>query len=73
MVQCKINPNARVILKPGELTGSWTQVIWIGVFQYCFFRVAMTVVAVITQYAGRYCEASLSPAFSHIWVRITTQ
>lgn len=46
------------------------QVIWTGIYQYCFIRVTMTVVAVITQAFGRYCEASLSPAFSHVWVSI---
>ena len=44
------------------------QVIWFGVFQYCFVRVFMTVVAVISQAAGRYCLESLNPAFAHIWV-----
>lgn len=45
------------------------QIVWAGVFQYCVIRVIMTIVAVATQAVGLYCEASLSPAFSHIWVR----
>jgi hypothetical protein len=45
-----------------------SQIIWIGVFQYCFIRVFFTVVSVVTQVAGRYCEASLNPAFAHVWV-----
>lgn len=28
----------------------------------------MTIVAVATQAAGRYCEESMSPAFAHVWV-----
>lgn len=28
----------------------------------------MTIVTCLTQYFGRYCEESLNPAFSHIWV-----
>jgi Organic solute transporter Ostalpha len=44
------------------------QVIWTGVFQYCFIRVFMTIVAVVTQVLKRYCLESLSPAFAHIWV-----
>jgi hypothetical protein len=44
------------------------QIVWAGVFQYCVIRVAMTIVAVVTQAFGLYCEASLSPAFAHIWV-----
>ncbi|KAH9835097.1 DUF300-domain-containing protein [Teratosphaeria destructans] len=47
---------------------TWFNIIWIGVFQYCFIRVAFTIAAVITQYFGVYCEASLSPVFAHIWV-----
>ena len=46
-----------------------TKIIWLGVFQYCFVRVFMTLVAVITQAVGDYCLESLNPAFAHIWVR----
>lgn len=28
----------------------------------------MTIVSVITEANGRYCEESLNPAFSHVWV-----
>ncbi len=48
---------------------TWFNIIWIGVYHYCFIRVAMTTTAVITQYFGRYCESSNSPIFAHIWVR----
>ncbi|KKA21958.1 DUF300 domain protein [Rasamsonia emersonii CBS 393.64] len=30
----------------------------------------MTIVAVATQAAGRYCEESLSPVFSHVWTLV---
>ncbi|KAL8970620.1 MAG: hypothetical protein Q9197_003716 [Variospora fuerteventurae] len=43
-------------------------IIYFGVFQYCFVRVAMTIVAVVTEAAGRYCLNSLHPAFAHVWV-----
>ncbi|KAJ6070442.1 hypothetical protein N7467_011761 [Penicillium canescens] len=46
---------------------TWFNIVWAGVFQYCVIRVVMTIVAVVTQALGLYCEASLSPAFSHIW------
>lgn len=49
---------------------TWFNIIWVAVFQYCFFRVAMTIVAVLTQYWGRYCLESLNPAFSRIWVMV---
>ncbi|KAL2357835.1 organic solute transporter subunit alpha/Transmembrane protein [Cryomyces antarcticus] len=49
---------------------TWFNVIWIGVFQYCFIRITFTIVSVTTQAAGRYCESSLNPAFAHIWVMV---
>lgn len=49
---------------------TWFNIIWIGVYHYCFIRVAMTVTAVVTQYFERYCESSNSPFFAHIWVRL---
>ena len=45
------------------------KIIWFAVFQYCFVRVLMTLVAVFSQAIGRYCIESLNPAFAHIWVR----
>jgi hypothetical protein len=45
------------------------QIVWVGVFQYCLMRVLMTIVAVVAQALGVYCEESLNPAFAHIWVR----
>ncbi|KAH7631159.1 organic solute transporter Ostalpha-domain-containing protein [Sordaria sp. MPI-SDFR-AT-0083] len=47
---------------------TWFNIIWIGVYHYCFVRVAMTVAAVLSQYHGRYCESSNSPMFGHIWI-----
>lgn len=47
---------------------TWFNIIWIGIYHYCFIRVAMTITAVATQYFDRYCESSNSPVFGHIWV-----
>lgn len=47
---------------------TWFNVVWAGVFQYCVIRVTFTIVSVITEVFGRYCEHSLNPAFAHIWV-----
>lgn len=47
---------------------TWFNIIWTGVYQYCFIRVSMTITAVVTQYFGKYCESSNSPVFGHIWV-----
>jgi hypothetical protein len=47
---------------------TWFNVVWAGVFQYCVVRVTFTIVSVITEVFGRYCEHSLNPAFAHIWV-----
>lgn len=44
------------------------QIVYVCVFQYCFIRVLFTIVSVISEHYGRYCEDSLSPAFAHIWV-----
>ena len=49
---------------------TWFNIIWIGIFQYVFFRPAMTILAVVTQAFDRYCESSLNPAFGHIWVLV---
>ncbi|KXG49804.1 Organic solute transporter Ost-alpha [Penicillium griseofulvum] len=46
---------------------TWFNIVWVGVFQYCLMRVLMTIVAVVAQAFGVYCEESLSPAFAHIW------
>lgn len=48
------------------------QIIWAGVFQYCVMRVLMTILAVAAQATGTYCEESLSPAFAHVWVRLSS-
>ncbi|KAK3687379.1 putative DUF300 domain protein [Podospora appendiculata] len=47
---------------------TWFNIIWIGIYHYCFIRIAMTITAVVTQYFHRYCESSNSPVFSHIWI-----
>lgn len=47
---------------------TWFNVVWAGVFQYCLVRVTFTIVSVITEAFGRYCEHSLNPAFAHVWV-----
>ncbi|KAI1105829.1 DUF300-domain-containing protein [Jackrogersella minutella] len=47
---------------------TWFNIIWIGIYHYCFIRVAMTITAVVTQYYEKYCESSNSPVFAHIWV-----
>ncbi|MCJ1473997.1 hypothetical protein MMC13_002653 [Lambiella insularis] len=49
---------------------TWFNIIWLGVFQYCFIRVFCTFIAVVTQAAGRYCLTSDSPLFAHIWVTV---
>ena len=53
-----------------DLTDVRKQIIWLGIFQYCFVRVLMTIIAVITEAAGLYCLESLSPAYAHVWVSL---
>ncbi|KAJ3149317.1 hypothetical protein HDU86_006952 [Geranomyces michiganensis] len=40
----------------------------IGTLQYVVLRPMTTMIAVITQLVGRYCEDSMSPRFAHVWV-----
>ncbi|KAH9973697.1 organic solute transporter Ostalpha-domain-containing protein [Lactifluus volemus] len=40
-----------------------------GVLQYCVVRPATTLVAVILNHIGLYCEQSWSPAWGHVYVR----
>ncbi|KAK7189683.1 hypothetical protein DPSP01_014785 [Paraphaeosphaeria sporulosa] len=47
---------------------TWFNVVWLSIFQYCFIRPFFTVVAVITQHFGRYCQSSKDPRFAYIWV-----
>jgi len=49
---------------------TWFNVIWFGIYQYCFIRVAATITAVVTQYFEKYCESSNEPWFAHIWVSL---
>ncbi|TEY38452.1 hypothetical protein BOTCAL_0491g00020 [Botryotinia calthae] len=49
---------------------TWFNIVWAGVYQYCFIRVAMTVLAVVTEYFGKYCDSSDSPVFAHIWILV---
>ncbi|KAI1323196.1 organic solute transporter Ostalpha-domain-containing protein [Xylariaceae sp. FL0255] len=47
---------------------TWFNIAWTGVYQYCFIRVSLTIVSVITQHYNRYCESSDSPVFAHVWI-----
>ncbi len=49
---------------------TWFNIIWTGIYQYCFIRVSMTITAVIAQHFGKYCDQSYSPVFAHLWVRL---
>ncbi|PHH88941.1 hypothetical protein CDD83_6861 [Cordyceps sp. RAO-2017] len=48
---------------------TWFNIIWIGVYQYCFVRVGLTISGIIANGVGKYCEDSNSPAFAKIWPR----
>ncbi|KAJ3023725.1 hypothetical protein HKX48_001615 [Thoreauomyces humboldtii] len=40
----------------------------IGTLQYVILRPLTTVLAVITQLTGKFCEDSMSPRFAHVWI-----
>ncbi|OCL04802.1 DUF300-domain-containing protein, partial [Glonium stellatum] len=69
MQPCTGGQNKGFLRKP-QSGLTWFNIIWIGVFQYCFIRVLFTIVSVLTQLGGRYCESSLNPAFGHLWVML---
>ncbi|PHH89079.1 hypothetical protein CDD83_6689 [Cordyceps sp. RAO-2017] len=48
----------------------WFNVIWTGIYNYCFIRVVMTISAVVAHFFHRFCEVSLSAAFAHLWYLI---
>jgi hypothetical protein len=67
MQKCTGGENRGPFRKPRSgLT--WFNVVWAGIFQYCLVRVMFTIVSVVTEVFGRYCEHSLNPAFAHVWV-----
>ncbi|KAF8849735.1 hypothetical protein BDZ45DRAFT_221568 [Acephala macrosclerotiorum] len=49
---------------------TWYNILFCGIYQYCLVRFSMSIIAVVTQPLGRYCELSNSPRFAHIWVLI---
>lgn len=61
------------------LGGCWVweliirKVIWIGVFQYCFLRLILTILAVAAESKNLYCEDSDNIAFAHVWVSLTSK
>ena len=49
---------------------TWFNIVWVSIFQYCFIRIATTIVATATQATGHFCKDSLHPAFAHFWVTL---
>ncbi|EOD52070.1 hypothetical protein GTA08_BOTSDO09728 [Neofusicoccum parvum] len=47
-------------------TKNW--IVWVSVFQYCFIRVFLTIVSVLSEKYNVLCEDSLSPKYAHFWV-----
>ncbi|OAL21554.1 hypothetical protein AYO22_07950 [Fonsecaea multimorphosa] len=48
---------------------TWFNIIFFGVFQYCFVLMTTSIAGVIAQIFDRYCsEAPIQPAFAHIYV-----
>ncbi|KAF2714689.1 DUF300-domain-containing protein [Pleomassaria siparia CBS 279.74] len=67
MQKCTGGENKGFLRRPRSgLT--WFNVVWISIFQYCFIRPFFTVVAVLAQTQGKYCQSSKDPRFAYIWV-----
>ncbi|KAH7359617.1 organic solute transporter Ostalpha-domain-containing protein [Pyrenochaeta sp. MPI-SDFR-AT-0127] len=47
---------------------TWFNIIYVGVYQYCIVRLLFTIVAVISQSQGKYCQSSKHPQFASLWV-----
>ncbi|KAF2197458.1 DUF300-domain-containing protein [Delitschia confertaspora ATCC 74209] len=65
--KCTGGENKGFLRKP-QSGLTWFNIVWVSVFQYCFVRVFFTIVAVVTQANGVYCESSVHPVFAHVWV-----
>lgn len=44
------------------------QIVYIGIYQYCIVRLLFTIVAIISQAQGKYCQSSKHPQFASLWV-----
>ncbi|KAF2791901.1 DUF300-domain-containing protein [Melanomma pulvis-pyrius CBS 109.77] len=67
MQKCTGGENKGFLRRPRSgLT--WFNVVWIAIFQYCFIRPFFTVVAVLAQTQGKYCQSSKDPRYAYIWV-----
>lgn len=47
---------------------TWFNIIYVGTFQYCLIRPLFTIVAVISQSQGQYCQSSKHPRYASVWV-----
>ncbi|KAF2751462.1 DUF300-domain-containing protein [Sporormia fimetaria CBS 119925] len=47
---------------------TWFNIIWFGVFQYCFFRPLLSLIVGITHWRNLYCRGSHDPRFAYVWV-----
>lgn len=64
-------PTKGYTVVPGG-SGKWYKIGFAAVFLYVIVDTLMTVVELVTEALGRYCEQSWSPKFGHIWVTIIT-
>ncbi|KAL9095376.1 MAG: hypothetical protein Q9165_002247 [Trypethelium subeluteriae] len=48
----------------------WFQRIWSTTLQYPLTKTIITVIQIITQYYGVYCENSFSPKYAHLWLTL---
>ncbi|KAF2836788.1 DUF300-domain-containing protein [Patellaria atrata CBS 101060] len=46
---------------------TWFNIVWAGMYQYCFVRIVVTVVAVWAENTHRYCAHSFDPSFMSVW------
>jgi hypothetical protein len=46
----------------------WYQKTWCEALQYPLTKLVLSVIQIITQYFGVYCENSMSPKYAHLWL-----
>lgn len=49
---------------------TWFNIIYAGIFQFCFTRPLLTIIASIAQSQKIFCDKSTKPEYAHLWIAI---
>lgn len=70
-LKSQFRPSKGYTVVPGG-SGGWYRVSFAAVFLFVIVDTVMTIVELVTEAIGRYCEGSWSPKYGHIWVEVIT-